>query len=160
VVASGAKQDGAMTPERWQQIKAVLEKALEKPPDQRSAFLDQACSEDVDMRKEIDSLLKSDAEIRSGFLSSAIPPVTLTRGSTLGEYEVRSLVGSGGMGEVYRARDTRLGRDVAIKVLPAYVSTDRDRLRRFEQEAQATAALNHPNILSVYQFGNYEGAPY
>ena len=149
-----------MTPERWQQIKAVLEKALEKPPEQRSVFLDQACSNDIDMRKEIDSLLKSDEEIRSGFLSSAIPPITLTRGSKLGEYEVRTLVGSGGMGEVYRARDTRLGRDVAIKVLPGYVSTDRDRLRRFEQEAQATAALSHPNILSVYQFGNYEGAPY
>jgi eukaryotic-like serine/threonine-protein kinase len=149
-----------MTPERWQQIKAVLEKALETPFRERTAFLEQACSDDAEMRKEVDSLLKSNEEARSGFLDSAIPPITLTRGSKLGEYEVRALVGSGGMGEVYRARDTRLGRDVAIKVLPPYVSSDKDRLRRFEQEAQATAALNHPNILSVYQFGSYEGAPY
>jgi serine/threonine-protein kinase len=149
-----------MTPERWQQIKAILEQALETPEQERSAFLDQACAADAEMRQELDSLLKSNEEIRSGFLHSTIPPVTLIRGSMIGEYEVRSLVGSGGMGEVYRARDTRLDRDVAIKVLPAYLSSDRDRLRRFEQEAQATAALNHPNILSVFQFGSFEGAPY
>jgi serine/threonine-protein kinase len=149
-----------MTPERWQQIKAILEDALETPLQERSAFLDQACSDDLEMRKELDSLLKSDEQVRSGFLQSAIPPITLTRGSRVGEYEVRTLLGSGGMGEVYRARDTRLDRDVAIKVLPAYLSSDRDRLRRFEQEAQATAAVNHPNILSVFQFGSYQGAPY
>lgn len=149
-----------MTPERWQQIKAVLEQALETPQQERSAFLDQACSDDVEMRKELDSLLKSSEDVRSGFLHSPIPPVTLISGSRIGEYEVRTLVGSGGMGEVYRARDTRLDRDVAIKVLPTYLSSDRDRLQRFEQEAQATAALNHPNILSVFQFGSFEGAPY
>ena len=64
------------------------------------------------------------------------------------------------MGEVYRARDTRLGREVAIKVLPSFLSYDPDRLRRFEQEARAAAALNHPNILAVHQMGTYEGAPY
>ena len=85
--------------------------------------------------------------------------VTLTSGTKLGEYEVKSLLGSGGMGEVYRARDSRLGRDVAIKVLPL-LATDSDRLRRFEQEARAAAALNHPNILAVFQMGTYEGAPY
>src|ERR1700730_17281141 len=73
---------------------------------------------------------------------------------------MQSLLGAGGMGEVYRARDLRLRRDVAIKVLPAFVSFDADRLRRFEQEATAAAALNHPNILAVYQMGTYEGAPY
>ena len=73
---------------------------------------------------------------------------------------MKSLLGSGGMGEVYRARDSRLGRDVAIKVLPSSLSADSDRLRRFEQEARAAAALNHPNILAVYQMGTYEGAPY
>jgi len=149
-----------MTPERWQQIKSILEDALETPLQERSAFLDQACSDDAEMRKELDSLLKSNEEVRSGFLYSTFPPVTLIRGSRIGEYEVRTLVGSGGMGEVYRARDTRLDRDVAIKVLPAYLSSDRDRVRRFEQEALATAALNHPNILSVFQFGSFEGAPY
>ena len=86
--------------------------------------------------------------------------MTLTAGTKLGDYEVKSLLGSGGMGEVYRARDSRLGRDVAIKVLPSFLSSDSERLRRFEQEARAAAALNHPNILAVYQMGTYEGAPY
>jgi eukaryotic-like serine/threonine-protein kinase len=86
--------------------------------------------------------------------------VTLTAGTRLGVYEIIAPLGAGGMGEVYRARDSQLGRDVAIKVLPASLSRDPDRLRRFEQEARAAAALNHPNILSVYQMGTYEGAPY
>ncbi len=86
--------------------------------------------------------------------------MALTPGVKLGVYEVLGLVGAGGMGEVYRARDANLKREVAIKVLPAYVSLDPDRLRRFEQEAQAAAALNHPNILAIYQFGSFEGAPY
>src|SRR5271169_5663073 len=84
----------------------------------------------------------------------------LTAGAKLDGYEVLGLLGSGGMGEVYRARDPALKREVAIKILPAFVSQDPDRLRRFEQEAQAAAALNHPNILAVYQFGSFEGAPY
>ncbi|MCA1560941.1 MAG: serine/threonine protein kinase, partial [Acidobacteria bacterium] len=81
-------------------------------------------------------------------------------GSRLGPYEILSLIGAGGMGEVYRAHDPRLGRDVAIKVLPAVFSADSDRLRRFEQEARAAAALNHPNILAVYDVGTHDGAPY
>ena len=84
----------------------------------------------------------------------------LAAGTKLDGYEVLGLLGAGGMGEVYRARDPALKREVAIKVLPTFVSQDPDRLRRFEQEAQAAAALNHPNILAVYQFGTFEGAPY
>ena len=86
--------------------------------------------------------------------------MSLPAGARLGPYEILGLVGSGGMGEVYRARDPRLGRDVAIKVLPAEVGTDPGRLRRFEQEARAVAALNHPNILTVFDVGTHEGAPY
>jgi serine/threonine protein kinase len=86
--------------------------------------------------------------------------VTLATGSRLGRYEVISPIGAGGMGEVYRARDTRLGRDVAIKVLPAEFAADPDRLRRFEQEARAVAALDHPNILALYDVGTHEGSPY
>jgi serine/threonine protein kinase len=84
----------------------------------------------------------------------------LAAGTKLDGYEVLGLLGAGGMGEVYRARDPSLKREVAIKVLPSFVSRDPDRLHRFEQEAQAAAALNHPNILAVYQFGAFEGAPY
>ena len=84
----------------------------------------------------------------------------LAAGTKLDGYEILGLLGAGGMGEVYRARDPALKREVAIKVLPSFVSQDPDRLRRFEQEAQAAAALNHPNILAVHQFGTFEGAPY
>jgi Tol biopolymer transport system component len=86
--------------------------------------------------------------------------MTLASGSRLGPYEILAPIGAGGMGEVYRARDPRLGREVAIKVLPASLSQDADRLRRFEQEARAAGALNHPNITAVYDIGTHEGAPY
>src|SRR5271155_471940 len=86
--------------------------------------------------------------------------MNLASGTKLGPYEIVSLLGAGGMGEVYRARDSRLRRDVAIKVLPAALSEDADRLRRFEQEALATAALNHPNILAVFDIGTSDGSPY
>src|SRR5450755_3069096 len=86
--------------------------------------------------------------------------MTIEAGSRLGPYEILAPIGAGGMGEVYRARDPRLGRDVAIKVLPASFSADTDRLRRFEQEARAAGILNHPNITAVYDIGSHEGAPY
>ena len=86
--------------------------------------------------------------------------MNLTTGTRLGPYEIVAPLGAGGMGEVYRAHDSRLGREVAVKVLPASFAADRERLRRFEQEARATGALNHPNILGVYDIGNHDGAPY
>ncbi len=85
--------------------------------------------------------------------------MALITGTRFGSYEILSVLGVGGMGEVYRARDMQLNRDVAIKVL-LNLSTDAQRLHRFEQEAQATAALNHPNILAIYHMGRYENAPY
>src|SRR5678809_353828 len=86
--------------------------------------------------------------------------MTIQAGSRLGPYELVSPIGAGGMGEVWRARDPRLGRDVAIKVLPASFSADADRLRRFEVEARAAGVLNHPNITAVYDIGEVDGAPY
>src|SRR2546426_7187918 len=86
--------------------------------------------------------------------------MSLAAGARLGPYEILSAIGAGGMGEVYRARDTRLDRDVAIKVLPPEFSSDPDRLARFEQEARAAAALNHPNILGVHDIGQHVAAPY
>ncbi|MGB7864171.1 MAG: protein kinase, partial [Candidatus Sulfotelmatobacter sp.] len=86
--------------------------------------------------------------------------MALRSGTRLGPYEIQSPLGAGGMGEVYRARDTRLGRDVAIKVLPEALAHDADRLRRFEQEARTIAALNHPNILGIHDIGAHDGAPW
>jgi len=149
-----------MTPEQWQRVRDVLAEALERKPEDRPTFLDGACSVDPSLRQEVERLLASSDKARSGFLQSSTFRVGLTPGAHLGDYEVQGLLGSGGMGEVYRARDHRLGREVAIKVLPAVLSHDPDRLRRFEQEARAAAALNHPNILGVYQLGTYDGAPY
>ena len=148
-----------MTPERWQQVKGVLQNVLEIAPSERAMFLDQACNGDRALRQEVESLLARDEQGRSSFLQSP-PTLRLGKGTRLGDYEIQSLLGAGGMGEVYRARDLRLRRDVAIKVLPAFVSSDPERLRRFELEATAAAALNHPNILAVYQMGTHEGTPY
>src|ERR1700726_3232115 len=86
--------------------------------------------------------------------------MTLSAGTKLGPYEILAPLGAGGMGEVYRAHDPRLGRDVAIKVLPASFSQEPDWLRRFEQEARAAGVLNHPNITAIYDIGTHEGAPY
>jgi len=86
--------------------------------------------------------------------------MALTSGTKLGPYEIVSPLGAGGMGEVYRARDTRLGREVAIKALPEALAKDKDRLRRFEQEARTIAALSHPNILGIHDIGTQDGAPF
>jgi len=149
-----------MTGERWQEIKNVLEAVLQMDSEKRPAFLDQACASDQSLRREVESLLAADKQAQTNFLECPPLATRLEKGTRLGDYEIQSLLGAGGMGEVYRARDLRLRRDVAVKVLPAVVSSDPERLRRFEQEATAAAALNHPNILAVHQLGTYAGAPY
>jgi serine/threonine protein kinase len=100
------------------------------------------------------------ANAAASIIVRANTEMALERGTRLGPYEITDRVGAGGMGEVYRAHDPRLGRDVAIKVLPTEFAADADRLRRFEVEARAAAALNHPNILAVYDIGEHEGTPY
>jgi serine/threonine protein kinase/tetratricopeptide (TPR) repeat protein len=147
-----------MTPERWQKIRDLLCDALEVAPEQRSAFLDSACLADSGLRSEVESLLSSQGKLPSSFLRS--PPVTsstLMQGTKLGAYNIICLLGAGGMGEVYRAHDSKLGREVALKVLPPRTAADPDRLKRFQREARAVAALNHPHIVTIYSVEETSG---
>jgi len=149
-----------MTPERWQQIKELLYQAQQLAPDARSAFLDRCCFADHALQKEVETLLASNHEAGSSFLENSPVQATQTAiapGARLGAYEVRSLLGAGGMGQVYRARDSKLGRDVALKVLPPEMATDPNRLKRFQREARAVAALNHPHIVTIHSVEEAEG---
>src|SRR5438128_2325365 len=155
-----------MNPERWQQIESLLQSALEREPDQRATFLDQACAGDEELRKEVESLLafekKAEIFIEAPAMKVAARSLAnddqskLAVGQLIGPYKILSPLGSGGMAEVYLARDTRLGRKIALKLLPASFTKDEDRVRRFKQEARAASALNHPNILTIHEIGQIE----
>src|SRR2546426_12809329 len=148
-----------MPAERSQQVEQLYHAARERDPGQRADFLEQACAGDDALRREVESLLAEDAGVRS-FLET--PALELAKkmsgeesgqsmiGRQFGPYSVVSLLAKGGMGEVYRARDTQLQRDVALKVLPKTFASDAERLARFQREAQVLAALNHPNIAQIY----------
>lgn len=139
-----------MTPERWQEVKKVLAAALEQPPAERSVYLDQACT-DPGLRREVDSLIAAHEQGDTGFMEQpAIEKGALKSGSKLGPYTILGHLGAGGMGEVYRAHDAKLERDVAIKVLPLVFVNDPERLARFQREARMLASLNHPNIASIH----------
>ncbi len=150
-----------MTPERWQQVKDIFNSAVKYRPEERSVFLTKACDGDGDLRSEVESLIASH-EKNESFID-APPYEAIVQmlaggqrsivGQTIGNYVVLSKLGEGGMAAVYLARDSRLGRQVALKILPAFFNRDLDRLRRFEQEARAGSALNHPNILTVHEIG-------
>ncbi|MGH9801223.1 MAG: protein kinase domain-containing protein, partial [Blastocatellia bacterium] len=156
-----------MSPERWQQIERLYHDAMDRAPDERAAFLNQSCAEDNELRREVESLLASHDQAAS-FIEK--PPEDIVAGMmaekrsvigrTLGHYRIISLLGAGGMGEVYRARDLRLERDVAVKILPETLADNSDALHRFEREAKAVAALSHPNILSIFDFGTEAGVSY
>lgn len=159
-----------MTPERYREVGRIFRAATEIPPDRRAAFLDAACADDSALRQEVDSLLLAHDSQGKDWIDgralnlAAQALATKASESWVGRqvhhYQVSSLLGKGGMGEVYRARDKRLERDVALKILPMAYSTDAERLRRFEQEARTAGKLNHPNILTVYDVGIHDGAPY
>src|SRR5579871_6545766 len=136
-----------MQPERWRQVEEIYHAALEQEPAGRSAFLAEACHSDADLRREVEELL---AQQGSLFDRSAWERLDLKPGSRLAAYEIVAKLGQGGMGVVYRARDTKLNRTVAIKVLPALLAQDPGRLARFEREAKVLASLNHPNIAQIY----------
>jgi serine/threonine protein kinase len=159
-----------MKPERWQQVEQLYHSTLAKEIGERAAFLDEACAGDEELKHQVESLLKYERQAEDFIESPALEvaaqlivdeqDTTPLAGQTIKQYEITSHLGSGGMGEVYRARDTRLGREVAIKLLPGAFATDPDRLRRFEQEARAAGMLNHPNVLTIYDIGSHDGAPY
>ena len=142
-----------MSGARWLQVKALFQAALERPPSERAAFLSAAAGGDDALRREVEALLESDES--AGF-TNRLPARELSSETTfaaneqLGQYRIIGLLGAGGMGEVFRARDSKLNRDVALKVLPAIYELDPDRLARFRREAQALAALNHPHIAAIY----------
>jgi eukaryotic-like serine/threonine-protein kinase len=149
---------------RWKQIEEVYHSALASPPERRAALLDQLCSDDPEMRREVESLL--DARERAGsFLSPSHLQGQLEQlvsepslvGQTLGHYHILSAIGAGAMGEVYLARDTRLDRQVALKILPPQFTRSRERVARFRREAKAASALNHPNIITIYDIGEIGG---
>jgi tetratricopeptide (TPR) repeat protein len=165
MVASRDEQVGRnMTPERWQQIRDLLHSAMRLEFADRSAYLDTHCEGDPALRRDLDSFLAAEHEIRTDFLESPAlghvtpcdedrSPKALTAGTRLGPHEVVALLGAGGMGEVYRARDTRLDRTVAIKILPSHLSSDLLRRQRFDREARAISVLQHPNICTLYDLG-------
>ena len=158
-----------MTPERWQQIERLYHLAAGQEVSQRATFLDEACHGDEAMRQEIESLLAHE-EPANQFMEApgmAVLAQAVAQdragsmiGRQLGAYQILSLLGAGGMGEVYQARDTRLGRLVALKILPGGVAADPDRKRRFLQEAKAASALNHPHIVTLHDVGSEEGVDF
>src|SRR5918993_1889277 len=153
---------------RWQQIDRLLGEALGRAPEERADFLAEACGSDAELLREVESLLAAHARSGDFMEGQAIDLAArfyaegeaLERGRRVGRYEVESLLGRGGMGEVYLARDTELRRLVALKVVSAELDGGHDALRRFEQEALAASALNHPNIMTVYEVGRAESLHY
>jgi serine/threonine protein kinase len=155
-----------MTPERWQRVNEIFYAALAQDARERAAFLAEACAGDQELLAEVESLLAAHAqpgdfidapayEVAAELLVQA--PARSLAGEQLGAYRILNHLGAGVMGEVYLAEDTRLGRQVAVKLLPAEFTTNPERLRRFEREARTTSALNHPNIITIYEIAEVGG---
>src|SRR6266404_5342421 len=151
-----------MRAERWKQVNDLFQSAVERAPEERAAFLDEVCNDDEGMRHEVESLLASHERAENFIEVPAfeVAPDLVTDdsagalvGKVIGHYRIESLIGVGGMGEVYLARDERLGRKAALKLLPNSLTTDETQLSRFKNEARSASALNHPNILTVYEIG-------
>jgi eukaryotic-like serine/threonine-protein kinase len=161
---------------RWHRVKGLFQAALDREPHERAAFLRETCGDDRALQADVESLLAADAQAgtfaqRPAFASLdpsaagavahalAVGDRVLGVGDPLGPYEILGPVGAGGMGEVYRARDTKLGREVAVKILPDSFTRDPERQARFEREARLLAALNHPNIGAIYGLEEADGVP-
>jgi serine/threonine protein kinase/Tol biopolymer transport system component len=155
-----------MTPERWQQVKEVFALAVKYPPEERSSFLQERCANDTELRSEVESLIAANDKSGEFIDQPAYEAASWLReekfelkpGQNIGSYQVLSFISRGGMGEVYLAQDQRLSRKVALKLLPVSFTADMDRLRRFEQEARAASALNHPNIITIYEIQEFDSS--
>ncbi len=156
-----------MQAERWQQIEKLFYVVLECAPNERAAYLVQACAGNEELRREVESLLAAHeqggsllenvaSDLAAEWVKEQLSPVN----QMLGHFRILSLLGKGGMGEVWLAEDTELHRKVALKLLPARFTQDQDRLQRFEQEARAVSALNHPNIITIHEIGQTNGIHY
>jgi serine/threonine protein kinase/tetratricopeptide (TPR) repeat protein len=157
-----------MTSERWQQIEKIFQATLEQPPEKRVDFLREGCNGDIALRREVEMLLEltGDDEADLHEIASSVAAEWISDhdrsnqeliGQTVGRYEILGSLGAGGMGDVYLAHDAALDRKVALKLLPRHFTSSPDRLRRFEQEARAASALNHPNIITIYEIGEADG---
>jgi serine/threonine protein kinase len=153
--------------DHWTTVKRIHQSALDRDPSERAAFVDESCGGDETLRREVQSLLSCEADAASFLERPAVDMVpnswidglqehTLV-GRTLSHYQVLSLLGAGGMGEVYLARDPRLDRTVALKILPGDLAADPERMARFAREARAASALNHPNVATIYDVGESDG---
>jgi serine/threonine protein kinase/Tol biopolymer transport system component len=158
-----------MKPERWQQIESLFQAALRYDAGEREEFLRKVCAEDESLRHEVESLLfhhrQAEDFIESPAYQMVAPSIAgevprLPKGERIGIYTIVELIGSGGMGQVYLAKDERLGRKVALKLLPGDVSRDEKRLLRFEQEARAASTLSHPNVAHIYELGKANAITY
>ena len=159
-----------MDRELWKQVDALLEQALEQPPEEREAFVAKACQDNDVLRAEVLSLLRAQSQAAKFMERSAlnvaahalaqdsnITTIASLVGQEIEGYQIEKLLGAGGMGEVYLARDNKLGRMIALKVLPLHFVLDRDRLSRFQREARALSSLNHPNLVTIYEVGEAKG---
>src|SRR5437899_1808509 len=158
-----------MTPARFQTIEEIFRAALDQAPGQIAQFLETACGGDELLRRKVEALLASRQRVGSFIETSAVGIATriieneqadLLVGRTFGHYKISKLIGTGGMGEVYLATDVTAGRKAALKLLPMRFTGDAERLKRFQQEARAVVALNHPNILTVYEIGEDHSTHY
>jgi eukaryotic-like serine/threonine-protein kinase len=155
-----------MLVDRWREIESLYHFACELKPEERQAYLEGACGDDEALRSEVESLLANN-DLAAGFLetdqpeqSGELPEVPVPAGEQIGPYSVLEFLRAGGMGEVYKARDTRLERSVAIKFLPRALVAAPAALERFQREARAASALNHPRICTIHDLGDYQGRPF